>query len=224
MQPYQRAAQAIREGEEKPLHLLKNIGLSAAGGGAASLGAKSMSRIVPAVGALISKYVPDNILTAGLSKLDPRLGTFMQGAIDAGYSHDDIRDFMGEKIEKSQEQKPATDKKNIIEMHSPELHKFITEHMKKGRTHIEAGALAQMEGKETKHFKSIIKKLEQEHKTPWSSILEAVYGGAQAGTQNAAPAAQTAQAPAQQASQGQGQQQSDAQSQFKQELAALLKS
>ena len=186
MQPYQRASQAIQEGEDRPFNLVKNIGLSAVGGGAANLGSKAMARIVPAVGALISKYVPNNILTAGLSKIDPRLGTFMQGAVDAGYTHDDIREFLGEKIEKSQE-KPATDNKNLIEKHSPELHQFIVQQMKKGKSHKEAGALATV-GVGGKDFKKEIEKLKKEHKTTWEEILDAVYGGAQAN--NAAPVAQ----------------------------------
>ncbi len=192
MQPYQRASQAIREGEDRPFNLVKNIGLSAAGGGAANLGSRAMGRIVPAVGALISKYVPDNILTAGLSKLDPRLGTFMKGAVDAGYTHDDIREFLGEKIEKSQE-KPSTDSKNLIEKHSPELHQFITEQMKKGESFRRAGALARLEGG-GKTFGKTIEKLMKDHKASWEDMIEAIYGGEKTAP-SAAPAAQS-QAPA----------------------------
>jgi len=196
MQPYQRASQAIREGEDRPFNLVKNIGLSAVGGGAANLGSKAMTRIVPAVGALISKYVPDNILKAGLSKLDPRLGTFMQGAIDAGYTHDDIREFLGEKVEKSQQQ-VAQDKKNLIEKHSPELHQFITEQMKKGKGHIEAGALARI-GVGGKNFSKEIEKLKKDHKTSWEEILEAVYGGIKSSNATASAAQNPTNEPQQQ--------------------------
>jgi hypothetical protein len=219
MQPYQRASQAIREGEERPLNLLKNFGLSAAGGGAANLGSKAMSKIVPSVGALISKYVPDNILTAGLSRLNPKLGTFMQGALEAGYSHDDIREFLGEKVEKSQEQQVANDNKNLIEKHSPELHQFIEQEMKKGQNHLQAGARATLK----KEFGPVIEKLKKEHKTSWEQILEAVYGGSKSSTQNAPPAAQPEQQPAQPPQQApQNSPNAEEQAQFIQELKNLL--
>jgi hypothetical protein len=96
--PYLSSSRSIREGEERPVNLLKNVGLSAIGGGAANLGSRAMSHIVPAVGALISKYVPDNIFSAGLAKLEPRLGKFMKEALDAGYTHEDVREFLGEKV------------------------------------------------------------------------------------------------------------------------------
>lgn len=203
MQPYQRASQSIREGEDRPFNLVKNIGLSAAGGGAANLGSRAMGRIVPAVGALISKYVPDNILSAGLSKLDPRLGTFMQGAVDAGYTHDDIREFLGEKVEKSQQQ-VSQDKKNLIEKYSPELHQFISDQIKGGQSHLGAGAMAELDKKSGKDFKSIIEKIKKDTKSTWAEVLDSVYGGAQS-VNNATAAAQnpsnppvSAQAPAQQ--------------------------
>ncbi len=186
--PYQSSSQSIREGNELPLNLIKNAGLTALGGAAATAGAKAMSKIVPAVGAMISKYVPDNIMTEGLSKINPNLGTFMKSALDSGYTHDDIREFLGDKIQKSQEQTTATDNRNLIEKHSPELHQFITQQIKKGRGHKEAGALARI-GTGGKSFDKVIDKITKENKTTWDDILEAVYGGAKSDN-NAAPAAQ----------------------------------
>lgn len=215
-EPYLAASQAIRQGEDAPIHALKNIGLTALGGAAAG----AVSKLVPAIGSLISKYVPDKFSIEGLKKIDPRFGNLIQGAMDSGYSYDDVRNFMGQKIEESQSKEKIPDKKNIIEQRSPELHQFIDQELKKGRPLLQAGALAQMEGKATKNFKSIIEKLEKDHKTPWSSILEAVYGGTQSNAQSVPPASQQntqhAQAPQQNQSSGQ--------SQFAQELKALLNS
>lgn len=190
MEPYQRASRAMRESEEQPFNVLKNTGLAAIGGGTAGIASKAIGKIVPAVGALISKYVPDNLMQAGLSKINPKLGTFMKSVLDAGYTHDDVREFLGEKIEKSQQpqtkqqesqeqqkEKPK-DGRNIIEQYSPELHQFIANEVASGRKPIEAGALAQND----KRFSDVIKKLSEEHNTPWSSIIDSIYGtGEQAG-------------------------------------------
>lgn len=169
MEPYQRSAESIRSGEESYVSLLKNVGLTAIGTAGATLGSAAISRLIPAVGALINNYVPENLSKAGLSKIDPRFGKFIQGAIDEGYSYEDVRKFLGEKIEKSQ---PAKENKNIIEQYSPELHRFILEEIQKGRKPMEAGALAQND----KKFSSVIKKLSGDHKTNWSDILQSVYG------------------------------------------------
>lgn len=206
MQPYQRASESIRSGQEYPIQMLKNAGLAAIGGGVARAGSKAVSSLIPAIGALINDYVPDNISRAGLSKIDPRFNKFIQGAISGGYSYEDVRKFLGDKVEKTQ----AQENRNIIEQYSPELHKFISEQVKSGRSPLEAGALAFQEQKAGKGFKKIIEKLVKDHKTPWASIIEAVYGSPnmaqpQQPTQ-AEPQPQGAQSPQQGQPQGQGQQ------------------
>ena len=101
MQPYQKAASALRRGGEEPLNLLKNAGLTAAGAGVASLGSKAIGKLIPAIGSLINKYVPEEMSKKGLAKVDPRFGKFIQGAENEGYSYDDIREFLDGKIQKS---------------------------------------------------------------------------------------------------------------------------
>ena len=172
MQPYQKAAEVIRSGEEYPLNLLKNVGLTALGGGAAAVGSKFASRLIPAIGSLINKYVPNNIATAGLKKIDPRFNKFIEGAIAEGYSHEDVRQFLEDKIEKTQSQEPAKENRNVIQQYSPELFQYLDDQVKKGRSPIEAGAIAQNE----KRFSDIIKKLSKDHKTSWSNILQSVFG------------------------------------------------
>lgn len=170
MEYYKKAAEAIRSGEEKPLNLLKNVGLTALGGGAASLGSKAINRLIPAVGALINQYVPENISREGLGRIDPRFNDFIQGAIDQGYSYEDLRNYIGEKIEKSEEQ--PKQKLNLIEQESPELHQYLDQEIRNGRRPIEAAAIAQHD----KRFANIIQKLTKTHKTPWSQIIESIYG------------------------------------------------
>jgi hypothetical protein len=179
MQPYQKAAEALRSGEEYPLQLLKNAGLTAIGGGAASLGSKALGKLIPAVGALINQYVPDKLSMAGLSKIDPRFGKFIEGALQEGYTYDELRKFMGDKLEKSQPAEIVKEQRNIIEQESPDLHQFIIGKIKEGRSPQEAGALAILGEKGTKAFKKDIEKIVSQHKTPWSQLLESVYGTGQ---------------------------------------------
>lgn len=172
MEPYQKASEQQRASGEYPLKTLEGLGKSAIWGVGAKLGAQAGGKLITGIGAFLSDYIPDNISKAGLEKLDPRLGKFIQGAMDEGYSYDDLRQFMGDKMKKSQSE---PDKKNIIEQYSPELHLFIDQQVKKGRPSVEAGALAQQNDK----FRKVIKKLEKDHKTNWSSIVESVYGQGQ---------------------------------------------
>lgn len=174
MEYYQKASEALRQGEEYPLQLLKNAGLTALGGGAASFGSKALSKLVPAVGALINQYVPENLSISGLNKIDPRFGKFIQGAIKEGYSYEDLREFIGDKINKSQSSEPAKQNKNIIEQYSPELHQFILGEIQSGQTPMQAGARAVFD--KSKNFEKIIRKMEKDHKTNWSDIIETIYG------------------------------------------------
>jgi hypothetical protein len=194
-EPYHRASKAIREGEEYPLHVLKNAGLTAIGGGAGAIGAKVVGKIMPAIGALINQYVPENIAKAGLNKIDPRFGKFVQGAMDEGYTFDEVRDFLGDKVQKTQ----AQENKNIVERESPELHQFLDQEIKKGRKPIEAAALAQHD----KRFSSIVQKLMKTHKTPWSQIIESIYGTGETAQQPQQQQMQQMQPQGQQPGQGQ---------------------
>ncbi len=192
MQPYQEASEAIRSGNEFPIHIAKNAALTYAGGGIASAGAKAASKLIPKIGSLINKYIPDKLMAAGLAKLDPRFKKFIQGAVEQGYSMEDIRSFLGEKTDESAQESPGNaenpqestknpkDNRNIIEQYSPELHQFIDQEVKKGRKPLEAGAIAQND----KRFKDVINKISKDHKTPWSSILESVYGALQSPNAN----------------------------------------
>ncbi len=160
MEPYQRAAQATRQSGEKPYELAK---------GAIS---GSISRILP----FLSTYVPVKLAMSGLNKIDPKWGKFFNEANELGYDADEVRDFLKDKISKEQEKKTEQPKenRNIIEQYSPELHQFIDQEVRKGRPLIQAGALAQND----KRFADIINKMQKDHKTPWSNIIQSIYGGA----------------------------------------------
>ena len=76
-------------------------------------------------------------------------------------------------------QQPS-EQRNILQQYSPELFEFIRSEMEKGRSPLEAGALAEINGK----FKKIIQQMVKDHKTPFSSILESIFAGTQAQEKN----------------------------------------
>src|ERR1700752_411463 len=184
MQPYQLASQAMREGVDAPTRFAKNIGLTAVstalGTAAGKVAYSAATSIIPKIQSLISPYVPEKFSMNGLGKLDPRLKKFIEGAVQEGYDYDEIRNFIGEKVSKTEKENPPQ-KKNIIEQYSPELHQFILKEMQSGRSPLEAGALASLGRKGEENFKKVIDKITKEHKTPWSAILESVYGSQQSG-------------------------------------------
>jgi len=196
MQPYQTATEEIARQGQAPKRLLQQgIGAATAITGATAFGKSLAQKTLN----LVNKYIPENLAIKGLEKLDPRYGKFIKKMMDSGAEWNEIAEFIGGKaqegLDQEQEtQEPAKDIRNLIEKHSPELHQFISNQMKKGKSHKEAGALARI-GTGGKAFDKVIDKLTKEHKTTWEDILDAVYGGAQGQPQPAqAPAAQQQQA------------------------------
>lgn len=144
--------------------------LGAAAGGAISAG------IVGKIAPFLNKYIPVDLAIKGISKISPKLGSFLQDGLSKGLSAKEGLEFIKEKAGLKDEPKKEAEKKNIVEMYSPELHQFILDQMNQGRSPLEAGALASLEKKGQKDFKKIIKKIEGDHKAPWSAILQTVYG------------------------------------------------
>lgn len=168
MQPYQEASQEIRRQGEMPLKIAKGAAGAGATVGAAALGA-GIGRVIP----FLSKYVPQDLAIKGLNKIDPRFGKFIQTALDAGESFEGVKEFIGGKIE--EEQSPTKQNGNIIEQYSPNLFQYMKDLMGKGSSPIDAAAKARkfLDKKQ----QDIISKMEKDHKTDWSSIVQSVFGG-----------------------------------------------
>lgn len=165
MQPYQQATEEIQRQQEAPIKIAKNIGglvLGTAGGSAA------INKIAP----FLSKYIPENLAIQGLSKINPKMAGFISSSLAQGFSFEDIKDFLGNKIEEENFNEASKQDRNIIQQYSPELHDFISEKVRSGISPVQAGAIAQQD----KRFSGIIKKMSKDHKTPWSNILESVFG------------------------------------------------
>ncbi len=193
MQPYQEASREIQRQGEAPITALKTAG-AVAGSGLA------LKRVLP----FLSKYIPQDFAIKGLSKVDPRFGTFINKALNEGADIDEVKDFIKSKVapqeeeeepEAAQGQNPK-DARNIIEQYDPELHTYLRQKIKAGESPIKAGTQALTHGR----FKRAIDKLTKDHKAQWADILQSVYGAGQGNPQQAQPPQQTA--PQQQAQPG----------------------
>ncbi len=174
MQPYQEAGEATRRSGELPLDILKYAAGASLGTAGSMIAKKAISRMIP----LLSDFVPESFAIKGLKNIDPRLGKFIDKTKEEGFDYNEIKDFLKSKIQNSEEsnEKPKQNR-NIIQQYSPELHEFILGEIQKGRSPLEAGAVASLNKTGNDKFRSVIKKIENDHKTPWSAIVETVYGG-----------------------------------------------
>lgn len=184
-------------------NLIKGAG-TAASLGAGAIATGTAARVLP----WLSQYIPTDLAMKGLRKVSPKIADFLKRGQSAGLDIKEGLQYVKDSISKEQEKKPSEREKkpkidrNIIEQYSPELHQFIMSEIKNGRSPLEAGAIAALDRKGS-NFKSIISKLTKDHKSPWSAILETVYGGQQ-GPQNSSSAQQ--QQPNQSSQSGPGQQ------------------
>jgi hypothetical protein len=166
--PHEEASEDIKRRGEAFGNAVSTVGGIAAGG--TLVGSLGGSAIAKKVLPLLSKYIPQNLMLKGLSKIDTRLGKFAENAMRAGNDVEEVRDFIGDKFKPPE---PPKDDRNIIQQYSPELFQFLEKEVGSGRPVLEAGAIAETSGK----FKSAIQKMIKDHKTPFSNILQSVFGG-----------------------------------------------
>lgn len=136
---------------------------------AASIGASvalpyAVGKILP----FLSEHIPLDLAVKGISKVSPKFGEFLKQGASMGLDVKEGINF----IKNQFSNEPAKENRNIIQQYSPELHDFIQEKVKSGQSILEAGARATMKP----NFEKIIRKMEKDHRTPWTSILETIYG------------------------------------------------
>ena len=172
LRPDEAANRSVIERDER---LRSNIGR-----GAKAIASIATTAAAPAIGSRIlpflSEYIPVDLAMKGISKISPKVGDFLRKGMESGLDVKEGLNFLKDKLTPKES---AEESRNIIEQYDPELHQFLDQEIKKGRTPIEAGALAQL----NKKFTSSITKLTKDHKTPWSGILQSVYGGQQSQAQ-----------------------------------------
>lgn len=206
MSSYEETANEMRRQSEGPKRFAKSAISTGATIAGAATGAAAFAPILAKAAPFLSQYIPENLAIKGLSKISPKLGKFVNDSLKNGFDFNEVKDFIGEQITESQ--KSAKENRNIIELASPELHEHLKQEIAKGRTPIEAAAIAQHD----KRFADTIKKLTKEHKTNWSSIIQSIFGTGERGgalqssDQNQAPQPPNQPSP-QQAQQPQGGQQ-----------------
>jgi len=142
--------------------------------GATGLGltaAKNLgSKIVP----FLNEFITPDLALKGIKKVAPQVGKFLDQGLKQGLNLKDGLNFLKENFSKQTENK-APDQRNILEQYSPELFSFVKDLVGKGQNPI----VAALQATENKQFKNIIKKIESDHKTPFSSIIQSIFGGGQ---------------------------------------------
>ncbi len=172
MQPYQEATEQVRKRAQDPKKALTAAGTIA---GSIAGGSALASRVLP----LLSSYIPGELMRKGLSKINPKIGAFVDTAINNGYGLDDVRDFMKEKFSTSEsselpqqqnqdQEHPIVKEAKIFESDFPQIAQAIANLMKSGRTPIESADIVEkslpkeiksMEKKMGKKFKDFITEL-----------------------------------------------------------------
>lgn len=188
MQPYQEASEEIKRQQSEPGRIARNIGSTA-------LALTGSGALISKVAPFLSSYLPQNLAIAGLSKISPKMGKFINNAMEAGYSFDAVKEFIGDKLEQSkpQEKEQPKENRNIIQQYSPELFQFMQQEIQKGASPQEVAAVAKL-NIQGKNFKNIIKKIEEDHKADFSAITESIFGGGQKAQAQPQPQGQAPQA------------------------------
>jgi hypothetical protein len=196
----ERANQAEVERDQR---LRGNIGkaVTTAGSlGAAGIAGGLASKVMP----FLNEYIPAGLAMKGINKVSPKLGAFLQKGQDMGLDVQEGLNFLKDKLGVTKGNESPKQDRNIIQQYSPELHEFILEQINSGQSPLAAGALAEL-GKSGKSFKKEIEKIVKDHKAPWSSIIETVYGTQKNQSQPSVTNQPTPQNPQQGQPQGQGQ-------------------
>lgn len=167
MNPYERTANEMKRQSEGP----KRYAKSAIGAGLAA-GAASFAPLLSRAAPFLSQYIPENLAVKGLSKISPKLGSFVQQAMKGGYDFNEVKDFIGEQVNESKDGVITDD---IIEKYSPELSSFIESLMDKGETPETAAAVVRNVPKNFTKFKDAIEKIEKHTGQDFFTIVNKIY-------------------------------------------------
>jgi protein-tyrosine-phosphatase len=168
MQPYQTASEEINRQAQAPLKTLKKVGSLI--GGAAIAG-----RILP----FLSKHIPGELMRKGLSKIEPRLGKFVEGAINNGYDIEEVRNFMSEKFSPKEQEEPQENpiakQAKDFETNYPDIIQALMSHINNGQSPEAAAAIL----KQSTPFSQKIKKIEKETGKNFVDFILEMMGGNQ---------------------------------------------
>jgi hypothetical protein len=183
MRPDEQAnAAEVQRDQRMRSNVGKGVGV-AVGAASAAFGARALP--------FLSEYIPTDLAMKGLQRVAPKVADFLKKGQSAGLDIKQGMDFIKSKLSTEQTTKSAQDNRNLIEKYSPELHQFIDQQIKGGRSHLEAGAIAQLGKKGGPDFKSIIDKITKDNKSTWADVLDAVYGNSSQSAKQPANSPQT---------------------------------
>lgn len=161
---------------------------TAAALGTAAIGGGIASKVMP----FLSEYIPADLAMKGINKVSPRLGEFLQNGLKKGLNLKDGLEFIKDSF---QSKDSVKEDRNIIKQYDDRLNEFLEKNIKKGLTAAQAIDLAQVFPNYKKSMEQIVK----DHKVPFQSIVEGLFGSS-----HQAPA--NAESHPQQNQEGQGQQ------------------
>lgn len=167
MNPYEDVAEEMKRQSEGP----KRFGKTALRLGS-TVGAASFAPVLARAAPFLSSYLTEDMAIKGLSKVSPKFGSFIKSAMNAGKSFDEVRDFIGEKVQESQKSTDMSD--HPVEKLAPALHQFLKQEIGKGRKPIQALAVAKVNG----HGKDI-EKISKKIGKNLSEMIDQLYGGEQ---------------------------------------------
>lgn len=169
LRPDELANEAEIERDRKFRGNIKKGVVTAASIAGTSAGVAMASKVMP----FLSEYIPAELALKGLDRVAPGIGKFLRRGMEKGLSLKSGLDFVkGELTPKEKETGQPKEERSIIEQYSPELHNFLDQEVKNGANPMVAG----LQAKESGQFKNVIRKMEQDHKIPWSAIISSVFG------------------------------------------------
>ncbi len=141
--------------------------------GAGLYGAGIATKLAP----FLSSHIPTDLAIKGINKISPQLGSVLKKGMGLGLSIQDGLKYVEENLQKKKQEDTEPEKQNILEQYSPELFNFINGEIQKGRSLLETVSMANTLEK----FKPIIKKLTEDHKTPFANIVQSIFGTGELG-------------------------------------------
>jgi len=169
MQPYQEATEETIKRGERPGVVATQAAKVGLGAAASYTGLPMAARVLP----FLNKYIPAGLAVKGLSKVDPRLGNFVETALKNGGTIEEAKEFIKEKID----QDPAIQdvkKDNPIFKFSKKLGKLIDDAIGTGHTIDEVEGMARSPGNK---FKKDIDQIEKSFGMTFKDLLRSIYGG-----------------------------------------------
>lgn len=148
------------------------------GRGVKTAAAIGTSAVAASIVPFLSEFVPVNLALKGIQKISPKIGDFLKKGQSAGLNVEGGLQYLRDQLnigEQESKQTPKNDR-NIIEQYSPELHSFLVEQMKSGKTPGQAAHEAAKVALKNSNVRNVIDRLKKDHKTPWYELVDTVYG------------------------------------------------